>query len=119
MILADTSVWIEFLAKGDSFFSEQLLEGTIVTHPFIMEELACGTLRNRGEIFGLMGTLQGTPQASHSEFLTFVDHHRLSGSGLGAMDIHLLMSAKLAHASLYTHDKPLQRASTRLGLSPK
>lgn len=114
MILADTSVWIEHLRRRDGAFSALLREGSVLSHPFVIEELACGSLQNREEILSLLGTLHPAPLASHAEFLHFVQEHRLAGAGLGLVDVHLLMSARLAHAGLLSHDRPLEAAARRL-----
>lgn len=47
MILADTSVWIDYLRKTDALLASLLNTVQIVIHPFIIGELACGNLKNR------------------------------------------------------------------------
>ena len=44
MILADTSVWIELFRRGDRTLQALLDEGQVVTHEFVLGELACGSL---------------------------------------------------------------------------
>ena len=39
---------------------------------------------------------------------------RLSGRGLGWIDVHLLASALLSEASLWTLDAPLRKAASEL-----
>jgi hypothetical protein len=41
------------------------------------------------------------------------------GIGIGFVDVHLLASAKLAEMQLWTADKPLKSATTKLGLNYK
>jgi predicted nucleic acid-binding protein len=45
LILADTSVWIDHLRSGDKDLRKQLSQWQIVIHPFIIAELALGSLR--------------------------------------------------------------------------
>ena len=45
MILADTSVWIELFRRGDQTLQDLLDEGKVITHEFVLGELACGPLR--------------------------------------------------------------------------
>lgn len=116
MILADTSAWIDHFSRGDAEFLTLFLEGKVLTHPLVIEELACGRIKDRKAILTLLETQTSAPQADHSEFLRFVDDHRLSGSSLGVVDIHLLMSAMLARAGLLTRDKSLRNAASRLGI---
>jgi len=47
MILADTSVWIELFRRGDRVLQNMLDEGQVLTHEFVLGELACGWLHDR------------------------------------------------------------------------
>ncbi len=116
MILADTSVWIDHFRGREARLADLLLEGVIITHPLIMEELACGHLYPRVAVLNLLETLPKAPQVSHSEFLDFVRGHSLGGSGLGVVDIHLLASARLSHSRIWSQDKKLCRAAQRLNI---
>lgn len=116
MLLADTSVWVDHLRHGDPEMALRLREGEVMTHRLVIEELACGALSNRDEILGLLAALPRAPEAEHSEFLRFVERRGVAGTGLGAVDAHLLASAALAHAAVWTRDKALARAATLLGL---
>jgi predicted nucleic acid-binding protein len=92
-------------------------EAAVATHPFVIGELACGDLRNRERILGLLNELPGADVAEHAEVLRFVATERLSGTGLGWIDAHLLASARLASCSLWTRDKALAAAAKALGLA--
>lgn len=118
MILVDTSVWIDFLRGGDDRIAGWLNEGRVVTHPFVVGELACGNLRNRSTILSLLGRLHRTPVASHDEVLHFIEAHELYGRGLGYIDIHMLAATKLAgYARIETQDRALRRVARGLGLA--
>jgi predicted nucleic acid-binding protein len=56
------------------------------------------------------------PVATHTETLAFISHERLHGAGLGAVDVHLLASARLAASRLWTRDAALAKAAKRLGV---
>ena len=114
MVLVDTSVWIEHLRQNDASLAKQLTEGKVVCHPFVIGELACGHLKNRTEILGLLGNLPRAEIASHDETLQFIETHQLMGKGLGYVDIHLLSSATLSTVWLWTLDK---RLADRLNLA--
>lgn len=117
MILIDTSVWIGFLRFGDDQLAERLNTGDVVTHPFVIGELACGSLRNRSGLLELLGRLHRVPKVSDEEALRFIEAHELAGSGLGIVDVHLLASAKLSgYARILTRDQALGRAARRLDL---
>jgi len=117
VILVDTSVWIEHLRSRNLDLVAWLESEEVLTHPFIVGEIACGELRRRGEILGLLSSLAGAPLADHDEVMTLVTTHRLFGRGIGWIDAHLLTSARLSGARLVTLDKPLERAARTVGVA--
>lgn len=116
-MLVDTSVWINHFRRSNDDLDYLLVDGQVMTHPFVIGELACGSIRERDEVLRLFEALPVTPMASHNEVLEFVDRERLHGSGLGWIDVHLLASAKLAHVPLWSADRRLRQAAIRLGLA--
>ena len=116
-MLVDTSVWIDHLRRSNHHLEFLLEEGRIETHPFVLGELACGSLRRREEVLRLMEALPAAPVATHDEVMTFIDRHGLHGSGLGWVDVHLLASARLSRQSLWSADRRLRDAARRLGLT--
>ena len=118
MILVDTSVWIEHLRRGEARLTSLLQETRVAMHPFVLGELACGNLANRAELLSLFEALPRVERASHAEALAFLHDHRLHGTGIGWMDVHLLASARLSGVRFWTNDRSLAQAATRLGLAP-
>lgn len=114
MILVDTSVWVDHLRDGDAALQDALLNGRVVTHPFVIGELACGALRRRHEVLGLLAALPAARLATHDEALALVAGHQLAGSGVGWVDVHLLASARLSHLTLWTRDRSLAAAARQL-----
>ncbi|MGH7735686.1 MAG: type II toxin-antitoxin system VapC family toxin, partial [Gemmatimonadales bacterium] len=47
MILVDTSVWVDHLRVGDEALARRLEAGEVLTHPFVIGEIALGDLRQR------------------------------------------------------------------------
>jgi hypothetical protein len=86
-------------------------------HPFVVGEIACGRLRNRREILPLLQRLPQAPVVEHQDVLGFLESHRLMGTGLGWIDVHLLAAALLARAPLWTLDRALRRAATKIGVA--
>lgn len=118
MILVDTSVWVDHLRRGDQRLAELLERSFVATHPFVIGELACGTLSDRFAILGLLRALPAVAVADNEEALGFIERHRLHGKGIGYVDAHLLASAALTHgARLWTHDKRLLSVADALGLA--
>jgi predicted nucleic acid-binding protein len=117
VILVDTSIWVNHLRQANPPLQQLLTEGSVVTHPFIIGELACGSLRNRKEILGLMTVLPTAVLANHDEVLDMVESNRLFGKGLGWIDAHLLASALLSRIPLWTLDQHLRTAARALAIS--
>jgi len=116
LILVDTSVWVDHLRRGNARLEALLGDGLVLVHPFVVGELALGRLKRRDEVLGLLGEMPRAEAASQDEALEFVDHHDLVGNGVGWVDVHLLVSAALTGASLWTLDRPLAAAAGRLAL---
>ena len=116
-MLVDTSVWIDHLRHGDSELAAALEAGQVDMHPFVVGELACGNLRARTEVLGLLLALPPIAVATDNEVLFFIDEHKLMGRGIGYVDAHLLTSARLGGAMLWTRDKRLHATAAELGLA--
>lgn len=117
MILVDTSVWVDHFRRGNKRLVSLLQEEGAVCHPFVIGELACGNLRKRSEILGLLSDLPSPQEANHLEVLYFLDSNRLYGLGLSWIDAHLLASSLLTGCTVWTFDKTLREISGKLGLS--
>ena len=118
MILVDTSVWIDHLRHADEELTKALEDGEVVTHPFVIGELACGNLRNRAVVMTLLEDLPRAREATHEEVMAMVEGRRLMGAGIGYVDAHLLAATALTPATrLWTRDKRLDGAAQRMGLT--
>ena len=118
MILVDTSVWVDHLRRGDAHLAGLLDGGNVVMHPFVLGEIACGSLAHRSAILELLQNLPGAVVAQSDEVLAFIDRRQLHGKGIGYVDVHLLASVALTDASrLWTKDKRLRSLADALGCS--
>ena len=118
MILVDTSVWLDHLRRSDAGLSRALEGAEVSTHPAVIGELACGSLRNREGVLTLLDRLPHAPEATHAEALAFIDRHALMGRGVGYTDVHLLASAALASDTrLWTRDRRLHEVAVDLGMA--
>lgn len=116
MILVDTSVWIDHLRIGDEKLASLLDSNLVLTHPFVVGELACGNLRNRESMLGLLQALPQATVATDTEVLFFIERHALMGRGIGYIDAHLLASASLSNtARLWTRDTRLGKVAAEMG----
>lgn len=116
MILVDTSVWVEHLRLGSPRLRRFLEDGEVLGHPFIVGELACGNLSRRAEVLGLLQALPRATPATDEDVLFFVGAHHLHGRGIGWVDVHLVASARLSGAGLWTLDRRLLREAARCGV---
>jgi predicted nucleic acid-binding protein len=116
MTLVDTSVWIDHLRRADPDLVARLQDGTVACHPFVIGELALGSLRPRAEMLELLQALHALDVMADAAVLTFVEDYGLAATGIGWVDAHLLASASAAGADLLTRDRQLRRQAMRLGL---
>ena len=116
MILVDTSVWVDHLRSGDAQLAELLERGAVLGHPFVIGEIACGSLSDRGAIVALLQHLPIVTVAEPEEVLAYLDRHKLYGRGIGYVDAHLLAATALtAGAKLWTRDRRLHAIARELG----
>ena len=117
MILADTSVWIDFWRHGGERFARALSGGHVLLHPFVRGEIALGIVARRGEALSYLDALSRSRLAEHTEVLTLIERARLWGRGIGWVDAHLLASALLDRAALWTRDQRLAEVAAELGIA--
>lgn len=114
MILVDTSVWVDHLRRGDARLRGLLENARVLAHPFVIGEIACGSLSDRA-VLDLMRHLPMAAVAETEEVLAFIDRHRIHGKGLGYVDVHLLAAVALTpDSSLWTRDKRLHATAAVL-----
>ena len=114
MTLVDTSVWINHIRRADERLRQLLKDGQVVSHPFVVGELACGRFANRDEVLRLLERLPALEPVSNREARLFLDAHDLAGGGLGWVDVHLLAAARLARIPVMTADQALAQAAARV-----
>ncbi|MGA9039762.1 MAG: type II toxin-antitoxin system VapC family toxin [Terriglobales bacterium] len=122
MILADTSVWIDHLRSGslghrNEEMRKQLGQGQIVIHPFIIAELALGSLQERTKTLALLDLLPQVRVAQLSEVRLTIESRRLYSLGIGLTDAHLIASVFINPPTLlWTRDNRLRKAAEGLGI---
>jgi predicted nucleic acid-binding protein len=118
MILADTSIWIDHFRRSDLRLARFLDRGEIIMHPFVIGELALGFVPKIAEMMEDLRTLPEAMVANSDEILEFIARRKLSGSGVGYVDAHLLAAAALAPETfVWTRDKRLHAAAQSLSLA--
>lgn len=117
MILADTSVWIAHFRKALPFLPELVASGDLRMHPFIIGELALGSVPDRRKLLEVLGALPTLVPALPTAILEFIETEVLFGTGIGYVDAHLLKSCADSADRLWTRDKSLAEQAARLSLS--
>ena len=96
---------------------ECLTARDVLIHPFVIGELACGTLPDRA-VLQRLDDLPQIVQATHDEVLSLIESHRFMGRGIGYIDAHLLASViRDGSAFLWTRDRRLAQISEELGVA--
>jgi len=120
VILADTSVWVDHLSNLSNPAPEmrqQLVNANIAMHPFIVAELALGSLRDRTRTLALLDKMPQVRVAQLAEVRRMVETHSLYGRGIGLTDAHLVASTLITpFTQLWTRDKRLRLVAEALGI---
>jgi predicted nucleic acid-binding protein len=118
MILVDSSIWIDHLSGSNTLLSDKLLNGSVLTHAFIIGELCCGNIKNRSFVIELLGNLPQTLTATDYEVMFLIERKHLMGPGIGFIDAYLLASCLLDKGTvLWTRDKRLASVAQQLGVN--
>ncbi|MBV9341908.1 MAG: VapC toxin family PIN domain ribonuclease [Acidobacteria bacterium] len=118
LILADTNIWVDHFVADNKELKQLLQHNQVVMHPYIVTELALGSLRNRVETITMLESLPELPLAEVGEVLELIAVRSLHGKGIGFVDAHLLASLLIAAlpVEIWTDDKILADNARNLGV---
>jgi predicted nucleic acid-binding protein len=118
MVLVDMSIWIDHFRRGDPQMTALLDRGDVIMHPFVLGELVLGNVPKIARMIDDLRALPKAIAASTDEVLEFISDRKLSGSGIGYVDVHLLAAAALTPETfIWTRDQRLRAAAQSLSLS--
>lgn len=117
IVLADTSVWIDHWRRGNPRLARLLEQDRIVLHPFVVGEIALGSIAERTDVLHDLHALDTARLAEHAEVMDLIERAPLWGRGIGWVDAHLLASALLDRIRLWTLDRPLALVAAHLGVA--
>lgn len=118
MIIVDTSIWVDHFRRANEEIGRLLIMGQVVLHPFVYGELLLGGVPVQGAIGELLREMPVPSTASPAEAAAFISWAKLSGTGVGYVDSHLLLSARMDFGGkVMTRDKSLLAEATRLGVA--
>ncbi len=96
---------------------ERLSRGQIVMHPFVVAEIALGSMKNRRQRLFDLDSLFKVRVAQLSEVRRMIEAHTLYAKGIGLIDAHLLASCLLAPGTrLWTRDAALEKVARTFGI---
>jgi len=118
VILADSSVWIDHFRHGEGHLAVSLDADAITCHPFVIGELALGSLRHRKQILSRLARLQQLAVTKIEIVRELIESKSLYGKGVGYVDCHLLTATRLKSGTLlWTRDKRLHAQAEKLGIA--
>jgi hypothetical protein len=119
VILVDTSTWLDhFRGKRTQLDGLLGLQPRKLMHPFVFGELLLNGLPKKGDQAKALRKLPSAPVGSVAEVAAYIEWAKLTGTGVGYVDTHLLVSAKmLPGVCILTEDQRLQAQAERLGLA--
>jgi hypothetical protein len=119
MILADTTIWIDYFRRSGLRPGLRNLLNTrqVVMHPFLIAELALGSLHDRLQTLSDLENLPQVKVAELTEVRQMIEARSLHSKGIGLTDAHLIASCLLAPPTmLWTSDTRLGNAAASLGV---
>lgn len=120
MILADTTVWIDHFRSQNAGMRRQLEKKNIAIHPFIVAELALGSLRERAKTLAWLDRMPRVPVAQLREVRQMVEMCSLYSRGIGLTEANLIASCLIHPPTLlWTNDRRLSEIAGTLGIAAK
>lgn len=116
-VLVDTSVWVDHFQRGNAALTDLLSQDLVLTHPYVIAELACGTPPEpRAQTLANIALLQTCQSATLRETTDFIEREKLYGLGCGLVDMALLASTLITpDTQIWTLDKRLADIANRFG----
>ena len=96
---------------------KHLNDGNVVIHPFIIAELALGSLQERSKTLALLDLLPQMRVAQLHEVRLTIEARSLHNRGIGLTDAHLIASVFINPSTLlWTRDNQLRKVAEGLGI---
>jgi predicted nucleic acid-binding protein len=117
MILADTSIWIDYLRGQNDRLAKYIQQDRLAMHSMILGELALGSFKDRQKLLRSCASLPLISTVSHEVVMELIDEFSLMGKGIGWVDANLIASVSQDSAKLWTRDKRLNAIAQDLNLA--
>jgi hypothetical protein len=117
VILADTSIWIEFFRSRMPALRRLLETRQIAMHPCIVAELALGSLHDRELTLAKLDSMPMLRMVEFRDLRRMIEARALWSKGIGLSDAHLLASCLVTPGTqLWTPDVRLGNEAQRLSI---
>lgn len=117
-VLLDTSVWIRHFRESSDEVVRMLNDELVVSHEYVVAELACGSLKSREDTIGYLNALVTLPTVSITEAMILIETRALFSRGIGLVDVQLLASTLISpDTQLWTRDNRLHDVAAELGIA--
>ena len=119
MILVDTSIWVEMFRRGKfkAELAALIANDQLCTHPFVLAELACGSLPDRQQTLLELDRPVALPTIRTADVRYMIESRGLFSKGIGFIDAQLIAACITTHGTqIWTIDRPLSRVAESLGL---
>jgi predicted nucleic acid-binding protein len=119
MILADTSIWIELFRKGrfKAQMESLITSDQLCIHPFVVAELACGSLPDRQRTLTYLDQLTALQIVRLADVRVMIEARGLWAKGIGLTDAQLIASCLASPGTqIWTIDGPLGRVAESAGV---
>ena len=120
MIVADTSIWIDHLREKDTTLERLLAVVGLAMHPFVLGELALGSINQREAKLREWRKLPQLAAQTPAMVLALIENRRLYSRGIGYTDANLLASTLATPGTkLWTRDRRLATVAAELGVAAR
>ena len=117
-IMVDTNIWIRHQGEINPTLDEYLAQGIALMHPWVLAELALGSLPDRKETLADFRALPTVPPFDYEGTLDFIETRRVWSKGIGFVDLNLLaVVLDNPGMTLWTADKRLREVAEELNVS--
>ena len=119
MILADASIWIAMFRNGTYKLELKTFIETdqLCIHPFLIAELALGTLPDRSNTLRFLDQLIQLHPVRLADVRVLIEARKLASTGIGLTDAHLIASCLVSPGvNIWTIDKKLGKVADSLGI---
>ena len=117
MILADANIWIDFFRLRKPELRKLLENNQVVIHPFLIAELALGSLHNRLSTLARLDRMPKLRAVDLRDVRQMIETRALYSRGIGLTDAHLVASClSISDTFLWTDDVRLGEIAEELGV---